>query len=462
MVGIFGILFSLALLIYLAYRGVEVLILAPLVALVAVSFSPGTPLLASYTQIFMAAMGGFIVKYFPVFLLGAVFGKLLEESGSARTIAHRLAALLGPARAILAIVLACGTLTYGGVSLFVVVFAAYPVAAALFREAEIPKRLIPATIAVGSFTFTMTCLPGTIQIQNLIPMPYFTTTAFAAPGVGCLGGLLMFLGGVLWLGHRARAAARAGEGYGSGHRNEPSAESQAAMPSLPVAILPVLAVIALNYVFSEHVMRFWDAGYLAQAKYGPVDLDQGRGICAILAALVVACGLVILLNYRSGSQVNETLRRGALGSLLPIFNTASVVGYGATVASLAGFTSIKNWLLGFAPGNPLVSEAVAVNVLAGITGSASGGLSIALDVLGESYRQLALEAGVSPELMHRVASMACGGLDSLPHNGAVVTLLIVCGLTHRQSYRDIAVVSVLIPMAVTAVVIAVGSVFGSF
>lgn len=209
MSGLLGIVLALGLLIWLAYRGISVLVLGPLCALLAVLLA-GAPLLASYTQVFMPALGRFIVAFFPLFLLGAIFGKLMEDSGSARSIAHWLVARLGSQRAILAVVLACAVLTYGGVSLFVVAFAMYPVAVALFRAADIPKRLIPATIALGAFTFTMTALPGTPAIQNAIPMPYFGTTAFAAPGLGVIAGLVMLGLGLGWLRRRASAARAAG------------------------------------------------------------------------------------------------------------------------------------------------------------------------------------------------------------------------------------------------------------
>ena len=308
----------------------------------------------------------------------------------------------------------------------------------------------------------MTCLPGTVQIQNLIPMPYFKTTAFAAPVLGVFGGFLMFAGGTLWLNRRARAAARAGEGYGTGHNNEDSAEFEGALPSFRVASAPIVAVIALNYLFAEHIIPRWDASYLAEPKFGATSLDRLRGIWAILAALVLSNLLVAVLNARSFARLNESLRKGAVGSLLPIFNTASVVGYGATIASLSAFNTVKSWVLGIAPGNPLVSEAVAVTTLAGITGSASGGMRIALEALGNTYYERGLAAGLDPELMHRIASMASGGLDTLPHNGAVITLLVVCGLTHRQSYKDVAVVSLVIPLLATAVVLVLGTLIGSF
>ena len=462
MFGILGIVLSLGLLMYLAYRGIDVIVLAPVMAVLAVLLNGGAPVFATYTQIFMVGMGNFAIKYFPAFLLGAIFGKLMEESGSAAVIARKIVQTLGKQRAVLAVVVSCAVLTYGGVSLFVVAFAVYPLAAALFREADIPKRLVPGAIALGAFTFTMTCLPGTVQIQNVIPMEVFGTTAFAAPVLGTLGGALIFVGGMAWLSWRARSAAGAGEGYGTGHTQEPSTAPAGRLPSFSAALAPIVAVIVLNYLFSQQIMPRWSAPYLAEKEFGSTELGTLLGMWSVIAALVLSSLLVVALSFRSPARLNAALSQGSAASLAPIFNTASVVGYGATIASLSGFVIIKDWVLGISPGNPLVSEAIAVNVLAGITGSASGGMSIALDTLGPTYRALAEQAGVSPGLMHRVASMACGGLDTLPHNGAVITLLAICGLSHRQSYKDIAVVSLAIPILAVVVVLALGTWLGSF
>jgi H+/gluconate symporter-like permease len=466
--GVAGILVSLMLLMFFAYRGVSVIVLAPLVALLAVLFSGDTPLLASYTQIFMVHLGGFVAKYFPLFLLGALFGKLMEDSGSARVIAERITAVLGVRHAITAIVLACAVLTYGGVSLFVVVFVAYPLATEMFRAANVPKRLIPGAIALGSFTFSMSCLPGSTQIQNLIPMSYFGTTPFAAPGLGLLGAVLMCGGGLGWLTVRAKRAATRGEGYGEEARLSPGDESKVEQDTTPqcqsftLAIAPLVAVIVLNFVFAEWVLPQLDTSYLSEAKYGQTELAKVRGIWSTLAAMSIAVMLTILLYFRSLVSLNQTLSRGAAGCMLPIFNTASEVGYGQTIASLPAFAMVKGWVLNIAPNNPLVSESISINILAGITGSASGGLSIALESLGEIYRARAVELGVSLELMHRVAAMSAGGLDTLPHNGAVITLLAICGLTHRQSYLDIAMVSLVVPILATAAVLVVGTFSGAF
>ncbi|MDO8888000.1 MAG: GntP family permease [Hydrogenophaga sp.] len=463
MTSIAGIVIALVLLMALAWRGVSVLLLAPLMALLAVLFSPDTPLLASYTQVFMKALGGFVVAFFPLFLLGAVFGKLMEDSGAARVIAHGIVRGLGSSRAVLAIVLACAVLTYGGVSLFVVAFAVYPIAAALFRQANLPKRLIPGTIALGAFTFTMTALPGTPAIQNAIPMPYFGTTPFAAPGLGLIGGAVMLVLGVLWLMRRAASARSRGEGYGdSDDEPVPTASADFSSGAFVRAIAPVVLVIALNYLLATWLLPAMDTRYLAQAVYGATSIDAVRGIWAVIVALAAATVLLVILQRHALTGLARTLDQGASSSVLPLLNTASQVGFGAVIASLAGFALLRDAVLAIAPDNPLVSMSIAVNILAGITGSASGGMSIALQTLGDTWLAMGQAAGISPELLHRVTAIATGGLDALPHNGAVITLLSICGLTHRQSYLDILVVAVLFPLLALAVVVTLGSAFGSF
>ena len=462
---IVGVVLSLLGLMYFAYRGINVLVLAPIMALFACAFHADAPLLATYTQVFMPALGGYLLQYFPVFLLGAIFGKLMSDSGAAATIARFIARGIGAERGVLAVVLACAALTYGGVSLFVVAFCIFPVAVSLFRDGDIPKRLIPGAIALGSFTFTMSALPGTPAIQNAIPMPFFGTTSFAAPGLGLIGAAVMFGFGWWWLARRARRAKHRGEGYGEA----PVSDSADTPPSANLsglvvlkAAAPLTIVVALNLYLSRFVLPSLDMTYLAEPRFGGVTAESVIGLWALIAAIFAAI-LLHLVLYRKGlTSWVQSVNAGTMSSLLPIFNTASEVGYGATIAALSSFAVIRSSLLGLAPEYPLISEAISVNILAGITGSGSGGLSIALEALADSYRQLAAEVGISPELLHRVASMACGGLDTLPHNGAVITLLTICGLTHRTSYFDIAMVSVVGPFAATVLVVAIGSTLGGF
>jgi H+/gluconate symporter-like permease len=481
MTGILAIVIALALLMYLAYRGLSLLILAPALAALVALVSVDTPLLASYTQMFMGSAGGFIVQYFPLFLLGAIFGKLMEDSGSAEVLASAIVERLGESRAILAVVLSCAVMTYGGVSLFVVAFAVFPIAAALFRKADLPKRLIPGTIALGAFTFTMTALPGTPAIQNAIPMPFFGTSPFAAPGLGIMTGLVMLGLGQTWLTYRARQARAAGEGYGVDD-SEPTAHDHLreraagegfdlaevqplphrGLPSLPLALLPIVMVIALNLLFTAVIIPAMDTGYLADPRYGATSIESVRGVWSVIAALVLSILLLIALNWNRLEALTSSLDSGANASLLPIFNTASLVGFGSVIASLAAFDAISAWVTTAGGDNPLISLAIAVNLLAGMTGSASGGMSIALSTLGETYLAMGQAAGISPELLHRVTAVATGGLDALPHNGAVITLLSICGLTHRQAYLDIAAVAVVGPIISLIILIVVGTLVGTF
>lgn len=460
MSGIIVMLAALAALVILTYRGASLLLSAPALAVLAVLVAEGGPVLATFTQVFMPATGRFIILYFPLFLLGAVFGKLMEASGSARVLADALRAGLGPRHAILAVVMSCALLTYGGVSLFVVAFAVWPIASALFADARLPRVLIPAAIAMGAFTFTMTALPGTPAIQNAIPMPYFQTTAFAAPGLGIIASLIMFGLGWLWLEHRARSLDRGPEvAMGPG----PDGESRTPRPSLLQAVLPLASVLALNVAFAFWLIPMLDASYLAMPKYGSTDIAAVRGLWSIIAALVLSCLVLVVLHRQSlGETLGETLDAGAVDSLKPIFNTASLVGFGAVIASLEAFSWVRDGLLDLGGGSPLNSLALGTSLLAGLTGSASGGMSIALESLGHAYREMGLAAGLSPDLMHRVTSLATGSLDALPHNGAVVTLLTICGLTHREAYGDIAMVAVIIPTVALVAVIVLGTVFGSF
>ena len=479
--GLLGILLGLGLLIWLAYRGWSVLLVAPAAALLAAAFA-GEPLLAHWTQTFMGGAAGFLAQFFPIFLLGAVFGKVMDDSGSALAIARFISERLGRERTVLAVVLACALLTYGGVSLFVVAFAVVPVADALFRQADIPHRLIPATVALGAFTFTMSALPGTPAIQNAIPMPFFGTTPFAAPGIGILAAAFMLGFGLWWLRRAEVAARRAGEGYGAGPHaatdeqlvrerattadtfdpaEVPHGRHGEDLPPFWLAVLPVFVVVAVNLVMTALVLPRLDTGYLGEERWGETSLSAVGGVWAVMTALLAAIVVLVVTNRHRLPALRESVDAGSNASVLPALNTASQVGFGAVVAALPAFAVVRDGLLALG-GGPLVSLGLATSVIAGITGSASGGLTIALEALGETFAGMAEQGGVDPELMHRVAAIGAGGLDVLPHNGAVVTLLAVCGATHRESYRDIAMVAMVGQLLALALAITLGSTLGSF
>ncbi len=480
--GLLGILIALVLLVWLAFKGWSVLLLTPLAALVAAAFS-GAPLLASWTQIFMPSAAQFFATFFPLFLLGAVFGKLMDDTGSITAIAKGLTARLGRDRATLSVVLAGAAVTYGGVNLFVAFFVLVPMAIGLYREAGIPRRLIPSAVMLGAASFTMSALPGTPAVQNAIPMPFFGTTPFAAPGLGFLAAAVM-LGFGLWWMARAEARARArGEGFGDevqpGARDEvrlrevavtarefdpaeaPRGAHAATDPSFAMACAPLVVVIAANLLMSLLVLPALDTAFLAEPLWGATTLASVGGIWSVAVALLAGILALVALNLARLPKLRDTLDAGASAGVLPIVSVACLVGFGAVVASLPAFAAVTEAVLNIG-GGLVVSLAVAINILAAITGSASGGMTIALDALGATYLALAREQGVDPALLHRVAVISAGTLDALPHNGAVVSVLALCGVTHRQGYGDLFVVVVGGALLALGVVVALGTAFGSF
>jgi H+/gluconate symporter-like permease len=442
-------------LILVAYRGFSVILFAPVAALVAVVCTDPALVLPYYSGVFMDRLASFVKLYFPMFLLGAVFGKLIELSGFAHSIVHAILGVLGPDRAILSVVIVCAVLTYGGVSLFVVVFAVYPFAAELYRKADVPKRLLPATIALGAFTFTMDALPGSPQVQNLIPTAFFQTDAWAAPWMGVVGSVFIFVLGMAWLEWRRHAARKSGEGYGEGHINEPAVPEHVSAPSPAIAIVPLLLVGGVNLLFGAWI-RYAYGGPLAWTvkvpNAPPIEIAKVAAVWSVEGALLAA--ILFTTPYalrRSRAHLQGGITAAVGGALLAVMNVASEYGFGAVIAVLSGFHAIQSALSG-AISDPLLNVAITTNSLAAVTGSSSGGLSIALASMGETYLEAARAAGIPAEVLHRVATMASGGMDTLPHNGAIITLLAITGLTHRQSYSDIFAMTGIKVAAVFAVI----------
>src|SRR4029078_2158620 len=413
--GLAGILVALGLLIWLSFRGWSILFLAPAAALVAAGAS-GEPLLAHWTQTFMGGGAQFLAQFFPLFLLGALFGEVMEDSGSVEVIARFMTKKLGTGRAVVAVVLAGAIVTYGGVSLFVAIFVLVPMAQGLFRTADIPLRIMPAAIALGTMTFTMSALPGTPALQNAIPMPFFGTTPFAAPGLGIIAAAILLAFGLWWLGRVENAARRAGEGYGAHVRVERTVDDPAlreratiasefdpaeishshiaaAPPGALIALLPLVVVILVNLAMSVFVLPRLDTSFLAEERWGTTSLSAVGGVWAVVVALLAAIVTLIALNYRRLPSLRESMDAGANASVLPALSVSSLVGFGAVIAALPAFALVRDWVLAI-EGAPLVSLAIATNLLAALTGSASGGLTIALDVLGDTYLRLAAVQGI--------------------------------------------------------------------
>ncbi|EMA6344310.1 GntP family permease [Bacillus cytotoxicus] len=465
------ILLALGMLMFVAYRGFSVILFAPICALFAVLLTEPSHVLPFFSNVFMEKMVGFIKLYFPVFLLGAIFGKVVEMSGIAESIAKTIIQFVGVKRSMLAIVLMGAILTYSGVSLFVVAFAVYPFAANLFREANIPKRLIPGTIALGAITFTMDALPGTPQIQNVIPTTFFKTNIYAAPVLGTIGAIFVFVVGMLYLERRRKQAAKNGEGYdgfGDGTSEmaaslEPKQNTKTAIQVSEItplrqvlAFVPLILVGVMNKFFTVWIPIWYPKGFdfamVGLKDFGKVELSAVLGVWSVELALLIGIVTTIILNWKrlvTGFQAGLNASIG--GALLAAMNTGAEYGFGGVIATLPGFGMIRDGISTTFT-NPLVNGAVTTNVLAGITGSASGGMGIALSAMAEKYIAAAEQYDIPFEVMHRVISMASGGMDTLPHNGAVITLLAVTGLTHKQSYRDIFAITIIKTLAVFVVI----------
>ncbi|HZX78033.1 GntP family permease [Lysobacter sp.] len=451
------VLAALCFLMFVAYRGYSVILFAPVAALGAVLLTDPSLVAPMFTGLFMDRMVGFLKLYFPVFLLGAIFGKLIEISGFSRSIVAATIRLFGAGRAMLSIVVVCALLTYGGVSLFVVVFAVYPFAAELFRQSDIPKRLIPGTIALGAFTFTMDALPGTPQIQNIIPTTFFGTNTWAAPWLGTLGGVFILIVGLAYLEWRRRVALARGEGYGTQLVNEPAPFAGDSLAHPLIAILPLVLVGVANKLLTVAIPRIYgeshsfDPAVIGGAAPVVQEVSKVAAIWAVQGALLIGIATVLAFAWKPVmTSFAEGSKSAIGGALLAAMNTASEYGFGAVIAALPGFLVVANALAAIP--NPLVNQAITVTALAGITGSASGGMSIALAAMADTFIANANAAGIPMEVLHRIAAMASGGMDTLPHNGAVITLLAVTGLTHRQAYKDIFAITLIKTAAVFVVI----------
>lgn len=455
MISLIGLILSLSLIMYLAYKGYSTIITAPIVSLLTLLISLGlnSHLMANYTEIYMSGFANFVKSYFPLFLTGAIFAKLIDEVDYGKSIASFITTKLGKDKAILAIVLSGSFLTYGGVSLFVVAFILYPLANILFKEADIPKRLIPGTIALGAFTFTMTAMPGSPKIQNVIPMSYFGTDTFAAPLIGITASIIMFTLGMLWLTRRCKKARNNSEGYGN-HTDTNKIDSNENLPNIFVSIIPILIIFITNFSLSKFYYPNIDGSYLS--KFG-ITLDKVSGTWSVIISIVVAIIYILVFNFNKFKNLNNSLNEGIRNSFLPLLNSSAIVGYGSIIKALPIFTSIQTSIINISS-NPIISEAISVNIICGLTASASGGLGITLSALAPTFVEMSQKLSISPEILHRIASLSSGGLDTLPHNGAVITTLAICGLTHKESYKDIFVTSVVIPIFTTAIIVTLVSI----
>ncbi|MBU8792156.1 GntP family permease [Oceanobacillus caeni] len=423
MVSMIGLIGGLILLTFLVMRGMNLLIVAPLSALF-VAVLNGVPIFPQFASegqtdfisSYMDGFAGFITSWYLMFLAGAIFGKVMEDSGAAESVSHWIVSKLGIKHAVLAVVLACAVLTYGGVSLFVVAFAVYPMAISLFKEANFPRRFIPAALAFGSTTFTMTSA-GSPEIQNWIPIPYLGTSPYAGWEVSLIVAVFMLIFGYWWLMKMIRKAVAKGESFEG--RETDNQEIRTDLPHPLTSIVPLLAVLIVSFAFHN-------------------SLEQSALILALLSGIIATW----LLNRKYFRNFWSAVGEGTTGALIAIGNTSAVVGFGGVAKVTPAFDSAVDFMTNI-PGDPLIGGAVAVMVIAGLTGSSSGGQTIALPILGPHY----LDMGVNADALHRTISLSSGTLDSLPHGGyAVTTIRSIAGETHKSAYPAFGAMTVVVPL----------------
>ncbi len=455
MIAAIGLIGALALLIHMTVRGVNILIAGPVAAAIVAATSgiawlpplaaPGAP---DFVSAYMAGFTKFFADWFFMFLLGAIFGEVMRVSGAAASVARWIVATIGIRHAVLAVVGAAAVLTYGGVSVFIVAFSVYPLAVPLFREADLPRRFIPAALCFGSVTFTMTSA-GSPEIQNLIPMQYLGTDAYAGWRVSLIVAILMAGLGYVWLQRMVKRAVAKGERFESrpsdAETEHPEGEDRPLPPPL-LCLLPLVAVLGVFLIF-QYPQSMGPLSAILPAQ----SLDKW----ALIAALGAGSAIAILIGLRERARMPGAFSTGATGAVVAITNTCAVVGFGA-VATLSPAFQAALQIVENLPGDPLVGAAIAVTVIAGLTGSASGGQSIALPLIAPHY----VAMGADPGELHRTVAIASGALDSLPHNGYIVTTIrAVCGETHKQAYGPVAALTVAVPTVGLIVAIALFAIF---
>mgnify|MGYP001153220410 CR=1 FL=1 len=425
------ILVGLALLLVLTLKKVPV-VYAAAISVIFIALFSRLPVVSTMTGDYMTGFANFVKSSWLMLLLGAILSKVMDITGAARSIASFIIGKLGVKFAIPAIVIAGGLLTYGGVSAMVSCFALYPITLAVFREADMPRKLIPATIGAGIFTW-VTMLPGNPQVQNIIPSSFLPTNAMAAPVVGVVCGvftLALILVYLMWESNRAR---KNGEGFIVDEETSKvlaktdEMEANGKLPNVVLAILPIVCVAVVLNVLKQDIS------------------------VALLSGIVLCC----ILFFKNITGVQKLLTDAVSSAAVTTINASAIVAIGSVVKA-PGFNQIVNGILNFSTsgGNPLIIFGIATTLLCGLNASGMGGLSTTLSVLAEPFMAM----GVNPAIMHRIGVIASVGLDSLPHSGGIVAVLAISGVSYKEGYKYLFVVTVVITLLALALALVLGNI----
>lgn len=422
-ISLVGILIGVCGLIYLCYKGLPPMFVAPLCGVLVLIISQ-QPVVPGITETYAGGFAGFLQKYFLILFLGAIFGAIMGDSGAAKSIARKITRLAKRCHgfeklaAVWSIIIVAIVLVVGGVSVFVAMFTIVAISKELYQELDVPWRLYGCQI-LGAGCIALTHFPGSPTVNNIIASTYLGTTLTAAPVLSVLAIICSFTLGTIYILWELKGAKKKGEGFlptGAEIAKTIHKDDDFQEMSLIVALIPCIVLFILLNVFNTG---------------------------AVVASFVAIILALIMFHKRLGGPASmvETCRTGAMQAISSSVTASMVVGFGTVIASVPGYAFVLSGLTEI-PGPPTIQIIVAVNIAAGITGSSSGGLTIAMDSLSDYF----LSTGLNPQIIHRLAVISSGGLDSLPHNGTIVNELGVCKLTHKEGYRPMGVCSVVIPL----------------
>lgn len=433
MFGIAGLILAVAAVVFLIWKNWHMALVSLMGALIVIFFNGMNPVDA-ITNNFMTGMSGFAGNWFLLFMLGSIFGKVMSESGASVGIANNLLKLMGEGSVLLVIMITGLVLSYGGIGTFIIAFSIYPIAVALFQKADIPKKLIVASIMVCPVTVCMAMLPGSPSTQNLLPTTYFGTTAYAGAKMGIICSIIMFASAYIYLSFQIKRAKARGEHFAAGPGEtvlDLNAVAEGKTPAIWKCYVPIIVLLAAMFALQN--LTAMGASYAVA--------------CAM--TLAVTCGCIL---YHDKLEVRAVLNDGAAGGLGALIATSSIMGFGSVVSASPAYSIVTNALLNINLG-PLATALISINVIAAITGSSAGGLNIFLASMGEYM----LASGLNASMLHRVVCIASSGFDAMPHASGIVVCNQIAKTSQKDTYIHVFITCAILPFCCAILACIIGS-----